>query len=425
MSNQPEFAVAVDQNAYLADGATRVDAIVSVEATGEVVPTGPVEALEIIIIDTSGSMHGDKIAAARQATAAAIAALRDGALFAVVSGNSTAKQVFPASGAARADANSRADATRAVGTLRAGGGTRFGNWLELARQIAEQHPDAIRHALLLTDGQNGEQVDRFDAALRACTGVFSCDCRGVGTDWQVEEIRKVASALLGTVDIVARPEDLAADFDSIMNAAMDKRVADVSLRLWTPRGAQIRFVKQVAPAVEDLTARRTDTGPRHGDYPLGAWGSETREYHVCVEVAAQAVGAEMLAARAMLVRAGSDDVLGQGLVRAVWTDDEALSTGISRRVAHYTGQAELSEEIQKGLAARRAGDEPTATARLGRAVALATESGHEDTARLLERVVEVIDAPTGTVRLRQSVDDADEMSLDIRSVRTSRVRGED
>jgi hypothetical protein len=260
--------------------------------------------------------------------------------------------------------------------------------------------------------------------LASVSGVFTCDCRGVGTDWRVDELRAIASALLGTVDIVANPADLAADFEAVMGAAMGKGVADVALRLWAPRAATIRFVKQVSPAVEDLTARRTDVGPLRGDYPLGSWGAESREYHVCFEVAPGAVGDEMLAARVTPVRAGSDEVLGdEGKVRAVWTEDVALSTRISPGVAHYTGQAELADAIQEGLAARKSGDEATATARLGRAVALADASGNEGTARLLEKVVEVVDAPSGTIRLRKNVSAADEMTLDTRSVKTVRVRG--
>ena len=58
------------------------------------------------------------------------------------------------------------------------------------------------------------------------------------------------------------------------------------------------------------------------------------------------VGQEMLAARISLV-AGTE-ILGQGLVRAIWTDDEALSTKINPRVAHYTGQAELADASHDG-----------------------------------------------------------------------------
>ena len=63
---------------------------------------------------------------------------------------------------------------------------------------------------------------------------------------------------------------------------MGKEVADVALRLWTPVGTEIKFVKQVAPTVEELTDRRTEAGPRAGDYPTGSWGDESRDYHVCV-----------------------------------------------------------------------------------------------------------------------------------------------
>jgi len=131
-----------------------------------------------------------------------------------------------------------------------------------------------------------------------------------------------------------------------------------------------------------------------------------------------------LAARVTLVRAGSDEQLGTGMVVVEWTDDPALSTRINRSVAVHTGQAELAEAIQEGLAARKAGDEARATARLGRAAQLADELGNEGTARLLERVVDVVDAPSGTVRLRSGVSEADEMTLDTRSTKTVRVRPE-
>ncbi len=427
MTDSPGFTVSVDQNPYLAAGATQVDAIVTVTADAgpDVVPAPATDALELIIVDCSGSMHGGKIHSARQATVAAVEQLRDGVSFAIIAGNHEATQIYPHhEGTAVAGAATRAEAITMTGRLHAGGGTAIGSWLGAAGWLAARHPGSLKHAILLTDGQNGEQPEQFERRLNALLGQFVCDCRGVGADWEVSELRRVASALLGTVDIVADPADLADDFRSIMSVAMDKRMADVILRLWTPRSAQVRFVKQVAPSVEDLTGRRTEVGPQRGDYPLGSWGAESREYHLCVDVVAGAVGDEMLAARVTLVTAGSDDVLGQGLARAVWTEDTALATGISRGVAHYTGQAELAEAIQEGLAARKAGEHATATARLGRAVALAAASGNGDTAKLLERVVDVVDAPTGTVRLRVDVAEVDEMTLDTRSTKTVRVRAD-
>ncbi|MFF5315883.1 vWA domain-containing protein, partial [Streptomyces massasporeus] len=285
---------------------------------------------------------------------------------------------------------------------------------------------AIRHGILLTDGRNEHETpEALRSALDACAGRFTCDARGVGTDWEVKEVTAIASALLGTADIVADPSGLAADFTGMMEAAMGKEIADVGLRLWTPMGAEVKFVKQVAPKVEELTGRRTEAGPRAGDYPTGSWGDESRDYHVCVEVPAASIGQEMLAARVSLVIGepdGTTRTLSQDLVRAVWTDDMAASTSINPQVAHYTGQAELARVIQQGLDARKSGDVDGATAKLGRAVQLASASGNADTAKLLAKVVDVVDAAAGTVRLKAKVEVADEMTLETRSTKTVRVK---
>lgn len=421
-----DFQLDVYQNEFLPEGAREVNAIVTVSATGEEQAsstTGP--AAEVIIVDCSGSMHvpPTKLKAAKAATIAAIDTLRDGVAFAVVAGTDTARVVYPPRiNLVEANQTTRAQAKEAVSSLRANGGTAMGQWLQLADTLFLSRPAAMKHAILLTDGQNMHETPRQLARiLRAVTGHFVCDCRGVGTDWQVNELREIASTLLGGVDIVAEPDGLEADFRAMAASAMGKSVGDVALRLWTPQGATVKFVKQVEPSLLDLTARRVDSAPRSGDYPTGSWGTESRDYHVCVEVNPAGVGEKMLAGRVSMVVPGSNEVLGKGQILAVWTDDTVLSTKISPEVAHYTGQAELASVIQEGLEARKSGDVETATAKLGRAVALATQSGHSDTAKLLARVVDIEDAATGTVRLKRAVSTVDEMTLDTRSTVTKRV----
>jgi hypothetical protein len=205
----------------------------------------------------------------------------------------------------------------------------------------------------------------------------------------------------------------------MMQAAMGKATRNVALRLWTPQGANVAFVRQVAPTIEELTDRAVRLGELTVEYPTATWGSEARDYHVCLRVPPREVGEEMLAGRISLVE--GDQVLGQALVKAIWTQDQQLSTRISREVAHYTGQAELADCIQEGLEARKQGDFGTATFKLGRAVQLAAESGNDGTMKLLAAVVEVEDPATGTVRLRGDVSVVDEMSLDTRSTSTVRV----
>jgi hypothetical protein len=451
-SNVPQFAMDVYQNEFLPEGGREVNAIVTVTATGGgtigsgaphtyAQGNGPSAAVAIMV-DCSGSMDypPTKMRNARDATAAAIDTLRDGTHFAVIDGTHVAKEVYPGGGRlAVADPATREQAKQALRRLTAGGGTAIGTWLRLADRLLSSADVAIRHGILLTDGRNEhESPEALRAALDECAGRFTCDARGVGTDWEVKEVTGIASALLGTADIVADPAHLAADFTRMMETTMGKEVADVALRVWTPVGTTIRFVKQVAPTVEELTDRRTEAGPRAGDYPTGSWGDESRDYHLCVEVPAASLGQEMLAARVSLVvpqaggtsrssaaesGGGSVQNLGaQGLVRAVWTDDMAASTSINPQVAHYTGQAELAQAIQQGLDLRKAGDIDGATAKLGRAVQLASASGNADTAKLLAKVVDVVDAATGTVRLKTKVAEADEMTLETRSTKTVRVK---
>jgi hypothetical protein len=436
-SNVPQFSVDVYQNEYLPEGSGEVNAIVTVTATGGGTtggqplpgPTPAGVAGVVIMVDCSGSMDypPTKMRNARDATAVAVDTLRDGTAFAIVAGTHQAREVYPGGGTlAIADPATRAQAKQALRKLTAGGGTAIGTWLRLADKLLATGDVTIRHGILLTDGRNEhERPEELQTALDVCAGRFTCDARGVGTDWEVKELTGIASAMLGSVDIVADPAGLAADFQAMMENAMGKEVADVSLRLWTPQGSEIAFVKQVAPTVEDLTARRAEAGPRAGDYPTGSWGDESRDYHVSVRVPVAGVGQEMLAARVSLVLPvpdGGSQVLAQGLVRAVWTDDMAASTRINPQVAHYTGQAELAQAIQQGLEARKAGDLDSATAKLGRAVQLASASGNEDTAKLLAKVVDVVDAANGTVRLKSKVADADEMTLETRSTKTVRVK---
>jgi von Willebrand factor type A C-terminal domain/von Willebrand factor type A domain len=417
------FTTECYQNEYLPLGVSEVNAIVTVTSDGVAGEAELPEAAEIVIIDTSGSMGTPrrKINAAREATSVAIDCIRDGVAFAVVAGTEVARPVYSDGGAlAIASDETRATAKRALRNLQAAGGTAIGSWLSLAAQLFATVPGRSCHAILLTDGENQHETDEhLDGVLAEVEGRFQCDCRGVGTDWKVSELRRIASALLGSVDIIAEPEAMADDFQALMQAAMGKATGNVSLRLWTPQGASVAFVRQVAPAIEELTGRGVQVNPLTADYPTATWGRESRDYHVCINVPPHQVGDEMLAARVSLVE--GDEARAQALIKAIWTDDRQLSTHINREVAHYTGQAELADCIQEGLAARKEGDVPSATSKLGRAVQLAAESGNDGTMKLLQAVVQVDDAATGTVRLKHDITALDEMSLDTRSTATVRV----
>ena len=70
-----------------------------------------------------------------------------------------------------------------------------------------------------------------------------------------------------------------------------------------------------------------------------------------------------------------------------------------------------------------AGDDATATTKLGRAVQLAAQTGNAEATSRLRKVVDIDSSDNGTVRLKRAVDKADEMALDTASTKTTRVKG--
>lgn len=420
------FTAEVFQNPYLAQGAREVNAIMTITTNGGEdlgVAAPKSQRLFGIICDVSGSMGGAKMQAAKDAISQIINLLPNDAAFFIVTGSSRSNLLVPLINAVP---ENKLRAISQVKSIHAGGGTLMSTWLNTAVGEFNKMPQAICQALLLTDGQNDPADERnLVEALARCEGKFQCECRGVGTDWEVAQLQRIASKLLGTTDIISSPDRIAADFQEILTKAMGKTVSDVSLRLWTPLGAKVLFCKQVSPEIVDVTDRAKIVNDRMVDYPTGAWGSnESRDYHFCIQINAGNIGDEMLAGRASLITQtnGIETKIAEAKILATWTEDEARTAKIDRRVAHYTGQAELSQSIQEGLEARAQGNMEVATVKLGRAVKLAHDSGNEATAKLLRTVVDVEDAAAGTVKIKRAVAKEDEMMLETRSTKTARIR---
>ena len=422
-----DFDIECFQNEFLPAGGTLMNAVITVTARGTSSAAGQEgygpdsqQRAEVLILDTSGSMKGSKLAAAKVAAATAIDCLPDGVRFAVIAGNHEAHVAYPASWPlTAATTTSRDEAKDALRRLDARGGTAIGSWIALTTQLLRGET-GIRHAILLTDGKNeSESRDELDRALAQAEGVFQCDCRGVGSDFEVAELMTIANALLGTQDIVPDPADLRADFASMMQSSLSKQVGAVTLRVWTPQGGRVVVLKQMEPVV-DLSGARVEVSELVGEYPTGPWGDESRDYHLSVRVPpGEIVDEKMAAARVTLVVDG--EPAGQTPVLATWTDDVALSTRLNRRVAEVMNQTVLADAIQRGVDALRANDTKTATDELGLAVQLAHESDNSEVVERLSKLVDVEDPATGRVRPKAKVEQVDVMIAESRSVRTERT----
>ena len=207
----------------------------------------------------------------------------------------------------------------------------------------------------------------------------------------------------------------------MIRTSMGRGVADARLRVWAPQGSEVLFVRQVAPAVEDLTAARRagrPAGPRVPDRRVGR-----REPRLPRGRARAAGAARQRAARRAGRGGGQRRGRGQGagegdVERRRQPDDPHRPGG---RPLHRPG-ASWPTRSRRGWPPRPPATiarRPCCSARRPRSP---TRAATRDTTRLLAKVVDVVDAEAGTVRLKSNVDKADEMALDTRSTKTTRIR---
>ncbi|MFU8853243.1 VWA domain-containing protein [Micromonospora sp. SL1-18] len=411
------FALTVSQNPYLWLEDREMHAVITVSATHPEPRDGPVPAAEpdarqiaeVIVIDCSGSMGypSTKIAAARRATKAAVDMLPDGVRFAIVKGTSTSSMVYPDKDAlAVASAQTRAEAKQAVAGLDAYGGTAIGSWLSHTRRLMEPYPSAVRHALLLTDGHNQhETAAQLTTALDECAGHFVCDARGIGDDWHADELLRITSVLRGAARAVTAESELRADFEATMQAALRKLIPDLRLRISTTPQARLRFIKQVYPTETALTDATAAIGARAADFSTGSWGAgDVRAYHLCLDLdrGDSPEFEDLRVARVDLLlqdRRQTDPVP----VLVHWTHDRIASSVVDSDVAHYLGWEGFQHAIAAGCRAYERGDPAAAQAEWGDAARWAATHHDQRAMAVLERLVEITDAATGQVRIKEGI----------------------
>ena len=432
------FEGKVDNNPAVLAGTTTMHAVITIKsnAQGNGAAVGAAamangQRVLGFVVDCSGSMSGDKMRNARQATIRAVESLpEDGSTyFFVVRGGDTGQAIVSLQEA------TAANKARAVEVLKSRltdeGGTYFARWLSAARGEFDRMPGAIKVLIFLTDGKNeGESgTNALDKELAKCSGLFEVESRGVGDSYVPEELRKIQKALGGSVDGFQRADQLAADFDQIVDRTKGLARSNVKLRIWAMMGARIAKLEQMTPQIVDLTSKLVASNkPLTMEVDTGAWGEEARTYMVKIEIDPANVGAADAGARRMAnvtlayVEGGVEHevkLAAGGQVMIEWTADEKRSAVINPVVAHHSGQGEIARNIQEGVAAMNSGDNEKATRALGKALEQAHAAGNEEATRAIKKIITVDEK--GTVRINKSASKGDVVSLDTASTRTRRV----
>ncbi|MEV6791001.1 vWA domain-containing protein [Streptomyces sp. NPDC051320] len=352
----------------------------------------------VFLIDHSSSMVSPpaRMAAARDAAAAAVHALPDGTRFAVVAGRDRASAVYPVPSQAGpgsgvmavADDATRRGAEEALRACHPGGGTAIGSWLAYARKLFARLPGDgtgfVCHALLLTDGRNEpgyETPEDLAGHLADCVDEFTCDAVGIGDAWATEELLLITGRLHGTAHAVERLDLLTEELRTLTREAADRTLTGLRLRLYGRTGVELTSIGQVHPTRQDL--RTVAESPCVREFATAPWGEETRSYLLSLSVSHddEPPGSEQMltevelardeAARPTVALPPSEAVL----VR--WSGDHGLYSRVHPTVGHYLHQEELVRVFEEGCAALRTRNPETARRAFGRAWRLACQVGDD------------------------------------------------
>ncbi|MBK9383434.1 MAG: VWA domain-containing protein [Planctomycetes bacterium] len=185
----------------------------------------------VCVLDISGSMAGEKLAQAKTALAACVAALRPIDRFALIAFHG---EVIPVTAGLRpAIEDEKERARRSLSALRAAGATNLCGGLEAALALAEQGVERSFHLMLLSDGLPtvGAKEPREILARAALAQRRSVRCFvfGVGDDVDTLLLDRLAEESRGTRQYLRPGEDLNLAVSRIAERIAEPVLSDLEL----------------------------------------------------------------------------------------------------------------------------------------------------------------------------------------------------
>jgi Ca-activated chloride channel family protein len=237
------------------------------------------------VIDRSGSMHGDKIARAREAVLQGIRSLRDDDRFAVVAYDDQVELVVASTPATAA---ARRAAARAVARIDARGSTDLaGGWRLGCEQVRSAlAADAVGRTILLTDGLANHGLTDHDEIVRLCAGWRDdrvvTTTFGVGADFDETLLRRMADAGGGRFLFIESAVQIPDFVASEVGEALAVTAREAVLVVEAGPGADVASVNEF-PCREEGGVSRVALGSLFGGqsldalvevtFPLGAPGA--------------------------------------------------------------------------------------------------------------------------------------------------------
>ena len=251
------------------DGNTWVGFWVETPAVAEAVQRAPLDVA--LVVDTSGSMSGAKIANARMAAASFLETLADGDMVSLYAFSDAVTELAPPTAV---NAATRAELLRRVQGLQAAGGTNLHDGLLAGRQAVERAPSShpVRRIVMISDGRatvgDTSPASIADVAAGATENGTQVTAIGVGLDYDETTLGAMAVRSAGRLYHLEDPSQMASILHSELNLLGSTVAAN----------AYIEFTPAEGVSVEATDAVRIDQRAGVVRVPLGSlYASQRRD----------------------------------------------------------------------------------------------------------------------------------------------------
>jgi Ca-activated chloride channel family protein len=213
-----------------------------------------------LVLDRSGSMHGNKIENLRDATMLVIDMLQPQDFISVIFFNSRTEVAFPSQRIT--DEARRAELKARVAQLRADGGTNMApameaGLIELRKQMSVAGGPGGTHVnrlVLLTDGITEKEKRCLEQAENASRIGVPITGLGIGKDWNDKLMQDIGMRSGGDADYIATPEQIRTHFARTVQQMQAVALQRVSMNLRPSLGIDVRNVFRVYPLIARLEA---------------------------------------------------------------------------------------------------------------------------------------------------------------------------
>jgi Ca-activated chloride channel family protein len=232
----------------------------------------------VLVVDTSGSMHGTSMEQAKEALLLALDGLTTADRFNVIQFNSVTQALFDASVAATPGNLDRA--RQYVRALATDGGTEMVPALELAlaSRADETH---LKQVIFVTDGSVGNEAELY-SLIEARLGTARLFTVGIGSAPNGWFMQKAAEAGRGTATFISALHEVKEKMGGLFRKLEQPQVTGIEVE-WPGQGtlAYPALVPDLYAGEPIVVKARLAAPPRDGDQvmirgysPSGRWGTE-------------------------------------------------------------------------------------------------------------------------------------------------------